>query len=223
MFPSRYVPCYVQPFKHAILTKMFNLAMTKSQTEISHVEQPKKVTHKIIEAPATYELLPRDSESNVHGHSGVIYKPSHHTIAAQPRPHTDDLIPRSEHSQHTARPNARNGVESVTNAPHIFKTLVAGTKNSRVSHTTSHGRTARQSDFISITEARSAKDVPFPDSHVTSLVKEAREHSKADENSISPNESVSQVSTRRSGGVARSNHHSSHHGSGGQRSRTSKK
>ena len=184
--------------------------MTKSQTEQSHVEQLK--TYTSTEAPVTYELVQRDGVSQARYRSRAYSKPSVHTMATQPlpHPHIDDLIPRSEHSHHSSRSIPQSRLEErVTNPPHVTKISVIDTQKSRASHTSSHAKTARQSDFIPIAEVRSAKDVPLPDSRVTSLAAEEREDGTADRSSVSPKESVSQISTKRSGKNGRSKHQSS--------------
>ena len=207
--------------------------MTKSQTENSHVEQPNRAAHRTIEAPVTYELVQRDNGSHVRNYSRANSKPIHQEIGRPPlpRPHVDDLIPRSNHSHHASHSHSvtRGHVEGVTCAPYVTKITVTDFGNSRASHASFPDKAARQPDSIPITEARSAKDVPLPHSRVTSLVTEKREDSKAGKSSVSPKESVSQASTRRSGKSNRSKHHSSHHlGSekdredGDHRSRTSR-
>ena len=206
-------------------------AMTKSQTDKSHVERPKRTAQRVIEAPITYELVQRENVNYVHEHSWASSKPSHHAIAT-PAPLTrsraDDLIPRSEHPNHSSHTFPRSHVEVATNPPHITKITVAGSGHLRASHASSHKNTARQSDLIPITEVRSAKDLPLPHSRVTSLATDGREDNRASQSSVSPKESVSQLSTRRSGGSGRegsgrSNHGRKNHDEGGHKSRTSRK
>lgn len=192
--------------------------MTKSQIESSHVEQPYRVAHRVIEAPVTYELVQRHDNSHVRESSRANGKPMHQVVGPPPLPcpRVDDLIPRSEHSQHSSHSITRGHVEEVTGAPYVTKITVADSGNSRASHVSYPDKTARQSDFIPVTEARSAKDVPLPHSRVTSLVIERKEDSKVGQSSVSPKESVSQVSKRRSGRSGRSKHHSSHHSGSGE-------
>lgn len=209
-----------------------NPAMTKSQIENSHVEQPYRVPHRVIEAPVTYELVQRHNESHVRESPQVNDKSTPQPVGPPPLPcpRVGNLIARSEHSQHSSHPITQGHVEEVTGAPYVTKITVADSGNSRASHASYPDKTARQSDVIPITEARSAKDVPLPYSRVTSLVIERKEDRKVGKSSVSPKESVSQVSTRRSGRSGRSKHHSSHHSGSGKdhedgdhRSRTSRK
>ncbi len=212
--------------------EMCNAAMTKSQTEKSHVEQPERISHKTIEAPISYELVQRDNKSHVRDYPRASSKSSHYAIATQPLPHSqiDNMIPQSEYSHHPSRSVTRSHIEGLANPPYVTKISIASSENSRPSHTSFHERTARQSDLIPITEAKSARDVPLPESRVTSLATEEREGSRADKSTVSPKESVSQAGTRRSGRSRRSNRHSTHsggtgkdHESEGHRSRESRK
>ena len=178
-------------------------AMTKGQTEQSYVEQPK--TYRTIEAPITYELVQRDNERQTGCLSRTYSKPSNHKFATQPLPQplVDDLISRPEHPHPSSRSIPHSQEERLTSPPHhVTNISVIDSHKSRPSHaSSSQAKTARQSDFIPITEVRSAKDVhSLPDGRVTSLVAEEREEDgKVDKSSVSPKESVSQVSTKRSG------------------------
>ena len=209
-----------------------NTAITKAQTEDSHAEPPNRVTHRVIEIPVTYELVQRDSQSHARGYALPESKSLNQTIAPQllARPHVDDLIPRSEHSHHPPHSITQCHVENMTCPPYATKISVADSGKSRASDASFHAKTARQSELIQITEVRSAKDVPLPPSCVTSLVTARGEDKKAGRSSVSPKESVSQVSTRRSGKSSRSKHDSNHdsrhgkdHKDGDSRSRTSRK
>ena len=187
--------------------------MTKS-TETPLVEQQKRFGYRTIEAPVTYELVQSDTDSHVRESSRAKETFSRHAIAAPPpsRPCVDDLIPRSEHSHHPSRSFTRSHVEGVDSPQNHTKISAADSGNARTLLESCH---AGRSDFISNTEVRSAKDVPLPHSHVTSLATEKREKSKAGKNSLSPKESVSQVSTRRSGESKGSTRLSGHtHGGG---------
>lgn len=204
--------------------------MTKS-TETPLVEQQKRVAYRTIEAPVTYGLVQADSDSHVRESSRAKETFSRHTIATPPpsRPYVDDLIPRSEHSHQPSRSLTRSHVEDVTSPHNLTKTSAADSANARTSLETCHTKPAGRSDFISSTEVRSAKDVPLPQSRVTSLATEKREKSKAGKSSLSPKDSVSQVSTRRSGKSKGSTHLSDHTQGGGvyreyrdHRSRTSR-
>ena len=195
--------------------------MTRSQTEANHVEHPKRVAHRIIDSPVTYEFVQPDDGS----------KPNHQVIAAPPltRPYVDGMIPQSGLSHHSSPPLPRSHAEGATIPPTHTKISVIDPGNSRLSHASSRGKTARQSDYIPITEVRSAKDVPLPYSHVTPSTTERREESKTGKCSVSPKESISQVSTRRSGDHARLKDYSGHslgsrkgHQHESRRSRTSK-
>lgn len=207
-------------------------AMTKS-TETPNVEQQKRVAYRSIEAPVTYELIQADNNSHVRECSQANSKSSYRTIAAPPlpRPHINDLIPQSEHSHHSPRSIVRSPVEDVTSARNVAKISVADSGNSKSSHASSYGRTARQSDLMPITEVRSAKDIPLPHSRVTSLATEEREETKTGKSSVSPKDNVSQVSTRRSGESGRSKKYGGrnigsgkdHEHGGSHRSRTSRR
>lgn len=192
-------------------------AMTKS-TENPRVEQQNRVAYRTTEAPITYELVQADNNSHVREYSQANIKSNYRAIAAppMPRPYTDDLIPRSEQSHHSSRSIIRSHVEDVTSAPTITKNSVADSGNSKTSHASSHGKTARQSDLMPVTEVRSAKDVPLPHSRVTSLATEEKAEAKASKSSVSPNDSVSQVSTRRSGESGRSKNHGSRNSESGK-------
>ena len=209
-------------------------AMVKGQNEKLPVvvEQPKRVSHRIIETPVTYEIVRQHNENDVRDHSRVNSKPSHHAIASQLLlpPHIDEVTSLSERSHRSYRLVDQSHVETVANPSNITKVSAAEFRESRVSHAPSREKIAGQSDVITITEARSAKDVPLPESRVTSLVTEGRVIDKADKCSVSPNESVSQASTRRSGRRDRSYYISNQDGGsrkdqdhGGHRSRTSRK
>lgn len=128
-------------------------------------------------------------------------KSSHHVIAAPPLtcPYIEDLIPQSDHTHYFSRLVTRSHVEGVTSPPNVTKTSVADSESSRDSQASSHGKTARRSDFIPITKIRSVKDVPLPYSRLTTSATDEREESKAGKSSVSPKQSVSQVSTRRLG------------------------
>ena len=197
-----------------------NTAITKAQTEDSHAEPPNKVTHRVIEAPVTYELVQRDSQSHAHRYTLAESKPSNQTTAPQPlaRPHVDDLIPRSEHLHPSSHSVTQCYVENMICPPYATKISVADSGKSRASDASFHAKTARQSELIPITEVRSAKDVPLPPSRVTSLVTARGKDTKVGRSSVSPKESVSQVSTRRSGKSSRSKHHSNHDFRHGERS-----
>lgn len=212
VLPSEYASGFTETLKRSMLTANGNPAMTKSQTETYAVEHQKRVAYRTIEAPVTYELLQPDNDTLEREPSRVNRNASNHAIAIPGLPHpcTDDLIARSEHSHHASTSIAQKYIESVTNAPNVTKISVADSGKSRASHASSPGKTARQSDFIPVTEVRSAKDVPLPPSRVTSLATEKREGSKAGKSSVCPKESVSQVSTRRSGGSGRSKHYGNH-------------
>ena len=177
--------------------------MTKGQTEQSYVEQPK--TYKTIEAPITYELVQRDNEKQAGYHSRTYSKPGNHKTATPPlpHPHVDELISRPEHSHPSSRSIPHSQEERLTSPPqHVTKISVIDSHKSRPSHaSSSQAKTARQSDFIPITEVRSAKDVPvLPSGRATSLAAEKREEDgKVNKSSVSPKESVSQISTKRSG------------------------
>ena len=181
--------------------------MTKSQTETPFIEQQKKAAYRTIEAPVTYELVQRDNDSHAREYSRVSSKPSHYTIAGPPQshPYIEDPIPRSEPSHHSSRSVTRSHVEEVTSSPTVTKISV-DSRNPRASHTSSHVKSARQSDFTPVTEVRSAKDVPLPHSRVTSFATE--EESNGGKRSVSTMESVRQGTTRRSGESGRSKHYS---------------
>lgn len=206
--------------------------MTKSQVENTHVEQPYKVAHRVIEAPVIYKLVQQHSESHLRESSWANGKSMHQAVGPPPLPcpRVDDVLPRSEHSQHCSHSITRGHVKEVTGVPSVTKITVADSGNSRASHASYPDKTARQSDCIPVTEAKSAKDMPLPHSRVSSLATERKEESKVGKSSVSPKESVSQVSTRRSGRSGSSKHHSSHHSGNGKdhrdgdhRSRTSRK
>ena len=204
--------------------------MTKAQTEDSQVEPPNRVARRIIEAPVTYELVQQDNESHVRGYTLANSKAPNPAIAPPPlpRPNVDELIPRSEHSHHPSRSVTQYHVENMACPPYVTKISVAESGKLRALQASSHARSARQSELIPITEVRSAKDVPLPPSRVTSLVTAGGEDNKEGRISVSPKESVSQVSTRRSGKSSRSKHHSGHHSEKDQKdrdhtSRTSRK
>lgn len=175
--------------------------MTKGQTEAPLVEQHKRTAYRTIEPPVTYELVPSDTHGHVHESSRAKERLSRHAIAAPPpsRLYVDDLFSPSEHSHHPSRPITRSHAEGVTSPPNLTNISAADSGNARSSLESCHAKTARRSDFTSSTEARSAKDVPVPHSRVTSLATEKSENSKARKSSLFPRESISQVSTRRSG------------------------
>lgn len=207
-------------------------AMTKSQIETLRVEQQKRITTRTIEAPVTYDPIQADKDSHVREFSRASSKSFHHAIAASPLPRSyiDDLLSQSERSHHFSRSATRSHVEGVTSPPSFTKISVADSGNSKASHASSHGKTARWSNLIPITEVRSAKDVPLPYSRVTSLASEEREESKAGNCLKSPKESVSQMTTRRLGESGRSKHcggrdlgSGSDHEHGFQRPRTLKR
>lgn len=206
--------------------------MTKSQTEIPHLEQQRRVACRTIEAPVIYELVQPDKDSYVLEYPRADSKSSHHSTAAPPLPraYADDQLLQSEYSHHSPRSFTRSNVDGVTSPVNVTKISVPDSGNSKTMHVSSHANTARQSDYIPITEVRTAKDVPLPSSRVTSVAAEEGRESKAGRSLISPKESVSQLSTRRSGESGRSKHHGrlnpgseNHHGNGGHRSRTSKR
>lgn len=206
--------------------------MTKAQIEEFHAEPPNTVTHRVIEAPVTYELKQRDSQSHARGYPLAECKPLSQAIASQPlaRPHVDDQIPRLEHSHHCPHSVTQCHVENMTCPPYATKISMADSGKWRVSDASFHAKTARQSELIPVTEVRSAKDVPLPPSRTTSLVTAREKDTKAGRSSVSPKESVSQVSTRRSGKSNRSKHDSDHdarrgkdHKDGDSRSRRSRK
>ena len=206
--------------------------MTKAQTEDFHPEPPNRVTQRVIEAPVTYELVQRDSRSHARGYTLAESKPLNRTTAPQllARPHVDDLIPRSERSHHSPNTVTQCHVENMTCPPYATKISVADSGKSRASDASFHVKTARQSELIPIPEVRSAKDVPLPPSRVTSLVTARGKDKKAGRSSVSPKESVSQVSMRGSRKSSRSKHGSNHdsrhgkdHKDGDSRSRTSRK
>lgn len=175
--------------------------MTKSQTETPLVEQHKSIAYRTIDAPVTYELVPSDNHGHVHESSRVKGRLSRHAIAA-PRPshlYVDDFFTTSEHSHYPSRTITRSHAEDVTNPPNLVNISAADSGNMRSSPESRHAKTVPRSDFTSSSEARSAKDVPLPNSRVTSLATEKSENSKTGKSSLSPMESVSQVSTRRSG------------------------
>ena len=192
--------------------------MTKSQSENSQVEQPSRVAHRIIKAPVTYELVQRDNDSHVREYFRAKSKSTNQALATPTplRPHVDDLIPRSEHSDPSSHSVTRSHVEDLTCPPYVTKVSVADSGKSRALHASFHENKARQSDLIPITEAKSAKDVPLPHSRLKSLVTEGEKDSKAGKSSVSPKESVSRVSTRRSGRSSGSKRYSSHHSGGGK-------
>ena len=182
--------------------------MTRSQTEANHVEHPKKVAYRIIDSSITYEPVRPDNGSHVREYLPSNGKPNHQVITAPPltRPYIDGMIPQSHHSHPSSPPLPQS--QGATFSPTPAKISVADPGNSRASHVSSRGKTARQADTIPVTEVRSAKDVPLPYSHVTSSTTEKRGESKTEKCSVSPKESISQVSTRRSGDHARSKNHS---------------
>ena len=184
--------------------------MTRSQTEANHVEHQKRVAYRIIDSPVTYDPVQPDNGTHAREYLPSNSKSSHQVIAAPPltRPYVDGMIPQSDHSHHSSPPLPRSHAEVTTFPPTPTKISVADTGNSRALHASSRGKTARQSDSIPITEVRSAKDVPLPYSHVTSSTTEKREESKTGKCSVSPKESISQVSTRRTGDHARSKNYS---------------
>ena len=176
--------------------------MTKSQSETPPVEQQKRVTYRTIDAPATYELVQSGNSSHVREYFRTNSKSSHRAIAAPPpsRPYVDDPNPQSEYSRYAPGSGTRSFVEDVTSPPNVTKISVTDSEHSRAPHTSLYGKTARQSDLT-------AKDVPLPHSRVTSMATEEREKGKEGKSSVSPKESVSQVSIRWSGENGRSKHH----------------
>lgn len=190
--------------------------MTKSQTENSHVEQPSRVAHRIIKAPVTYERVQPVNDSHLHEYFRANSKPTNQAVASPPlpRPHVDDLISRSEHSHPSSHSVTRSHVEGLTCLPYVTRVSVADSGKSRALRASLHEKTAGQSNSISLTEAKSAKDVPLPQSRLTSLVTEEETDSKVRKSSVSPKESVSQARTKWSGRSSGSKHSSHHSGSG---------
>ena len=197
-------------------------AMSKGDSESNQPETQRKVTYRTIEAPPAQdvvrvETITRNPDrgpnrgSLANSRSGASARP----IESVPRTYVETLVDPSEHSRRSSHTVIRrDDAGPVVQTNSGTKTSVTEPKGSRASHTSSN-RTIRQAEMMPlppsvVTLARSAKDVPLPYSQATSLVSKEKEAPKLDDvkSSVHPRDSISQVSTRRSG---KSKHH--HHGS----------
>ena len=195
-------------------------AMSKGDSE-SH-QQPQtqsKVTYRTIEAPPAQDVVRVETitRNSNHGsyanHSSLANsRPTSRglPIESVPRTYVKTLVDPSEHSRrsyHTVVRREDAGPVVQTNGS--TQISVGEPQGLRASHASSN-RTIQQAEKMPLppsvaTQARSARDVPLPSSQATSLASKVKEDSRLDvKSSVHPHESVSQVSTRRSG---KSKHH----------------
>ena len=208
-------------------------AMSKGDSENHQQPQTQsKITCRTIEAPPAQdavrvETITRDSDHGSYAnHSSLANsRPTSRglPIESVPRTYVETLTNPSEHSRRSYRSVVRRkdaGPVVQTNGGTRISAVEP--QGSRASHACSN-RTIRQADMIPLPpsvatqarSARSARDVPLPSSQATSLASKVKEDSRLDvKSSVHPHESVSQVSTRRSG---RSKHHHSGSRSGSEK------
>lgn len=191
-------------------------AMSKGDSENHQQPQTQsKITRRTIEAPPAQdavrvETITRNSDHGSYtNHSSLANsRPTSRglPIESVPRTYVETLTNSSEHSRRSYHSVVRRkdaGPVVQTNGGTRISAVEP--QGSRASHACSN-RTIRQAEMIPIppsvaTQARSARDVPLPSSQATSLASKVKEDSRLDvKSSVHPHESVSQVSTRRSGG-----------------------
>ncbi|KAK3173391.1 hypothetical protein OEA41_006720 [Lepraria neglecta] len=195
-------------------------AMSKGDSE-SH-QQPQtqsKITYRTIEAPPAQdvvrvETITRNSDHGSYAnHSSLANsRPTSRglPIESVPRTYVETLVDPSKTSRrpyHTVVRREDAGPVVQTNGG--TRISVGEPQGPRASHASSN-RTIQRAEMMPLppsvaTQARLARDVPLPSSQATSLASKVKEDSRLDvKSSIHPHESVSQVSTRRSG---KSKHH----------------
>lgn len=192
-------------------------AMTKGDSE-SH-QQPhieRKITYRTIEAPAAQDLVRQDAlvrnGSLPNSNSVVRTIP----IDSSPRTRVNTLPPSSEHSRRSSPTVVRSAdAGPVIQTKNGTRISIGAPQGSRASLTSSSSKTIRQADLSpkqpTVITVKSAKDIPLPASMVSSR---ERDEPKLDDRSVHPNDSVSQVSTRRDG---KSKHHGGGSKSGSER------
>ena len=177
-------------------------AMTKGDSE-SH-QQPhiqRKITYRTIEAPAAQNLVRQDAlvrNGSLPNSNSIIRTIP---IDSSPRTRVNTLPATSEHSRRSYPTVVRSAdagpVIQTTNGTRIS---IGQPKDSRTSHISSSSKTIRQADLApkqpTVITVKSAKDIPLPASMVSTR---EREEPNLDDRSVHPNDSVSQVSTRRDG------------------------
>jgi hypothetical protein len=190
-------------------------AMSKGDSE-SH-QQPQsqsKITYRTIEAPPArdvvrVETIARSSDHGTYANRGSLAnsRPASRALPIEsvPRTYVENLVDPSEQSRrsyHTVVRRDDAGPVVQTNGG--TRISIGQPQGSRGSHASSN-RTIRQAEMMPLppsvmTQAKSARDIPLPSSHATSLASKVKEDSRLDvESSVHPRDSISQVSTRRSG------------------------
>ncbi|KAL9126608.1 MAG: hypothetical protein Q9217_004365 [Psora testacea] len=206
-------------------------AMTKSESEKPHTPEPRPIEYRTIEAPpqrltetkVIYER-PQSSHSGAQGSPNLMRdmddsrsrhsSPSHcvkSVLSLQPRSARNGPA-RSATGSHTGRTIAQtNATKVLTGEPQHSKV----SRNSREKSVHEVGSTKAPPSHHS-TEARSAKNVPLPPSRASTLLTSAtkREGRTNDVATVVPDDSISQVSTRRSSHRGKSDHHHHHSKSG---------
>ncbi len=185
-------------------------AISKGDEQSTQQPEPQKIiTYRTIEAPPAqgYSPFNRTPEFKTYSKRGNVVNSGSGSrpipIKAPLRTHNETTIPRSEYSH-----DSRNGDEAVLS--NGSRRLAAEPRPSRTSQVSSSQRTVRQADLIPLppsapaTEVRSARNVPLPYSVATSRASRDKERA---EKVVSPHDSISQVSTKRSKASGKSKHH----------------
>lgn len=185
-------------------------AMTKSSEQSSKQPEPQKIiTYRTIEAPPIqhYASLSRAPEYSTYSKQGSVVDSRLHSrpipVEASPRTHSVTAGPESEYSRHS-----RNPGDEVIVLSNGSRVAVPEPRPSHASHASSSQQTVRQP-----TEVRSARNVPLPYSAAASRASRDKEYMReariegSRSTVVTPHDSISQVSTKRSKASGRSNHH----------------
>ena len=175
-------------------------AMTKGESQ-SYQQPPvqRKISYRTIEAPAAQILAPPDfmTRNACLADSKVVIR---NIPVESPHSRVHTLPPPSERSRRSSHTVVRSAdAGSVIQTNHGTKISVGGPQASRVSHTSSSSKTVRQPEHgpqpPTVITVKSARDIPLP----ASTISRGWEDPGIDDRSIHPHDSVSQVSTKRSG------------------------
>lgn len=193
-------------------------AMAKGSEQSNKQLEPQRIaTYRTIEAPPAPNLaVPSPAtEHGAYSQQGSVVNSRTNSrpipIEGPSRSHTETALPHSVYSRHSQGP----GTQILSPSTISRMPATEPRPSHAVSHAPSSQRTIRQADMIPLppsapaTEARSARNVPLPYSVATSRASRDREYTREDSRGtvVSPHDSISQVSTKRSKASGKSKHY----------------
>lgn len=193
-------------------------AMTQSEGERPQIKEQKTITYRTIQGPAASNLsqsVAMDRISDHYNHSNsrsqaYSQSKSRALVATPPSAAHVDGLKTLHHTPHSVARSREGDLLARSNGS---KVLIGDPRRSTTSYASSRGKTVKQADLIrlpplasSTNEARTARDIPLPHSQASAGPDEEEKsiaikmvEVRSVITSVSPKDSVSQVSSMKMG------------------------